>query len=247
MPYDGLGPGDLAARIKAPGCLSLVKVTSTLDVIHELAAEGAPEGTVVLADEQVAGRGRHGRRWHSPPGTGIWMGFLARPRRARAHGVVSIRVGLAIADALDDLGVRVWVKWPNDVVAEDGRKLAGVLCESRWEGDRPRWVAVGVGINVHEPLPHEIAASAVAVCGLRPNTTRVDVLERLVPRLLALTDAATLAPDERAAFAGRDWLFGRTLREPLAGRARGIDPDGGLLVETGDGMRGVRGGDVVTA
>src|SRR5207249_77753 len=74
MTYDGLAPTDLAARLRVPGCLSLVSVTSTMDIIHELAGEGAPAGTVVLADEQVAGRGRQGRHWHSPRGLGIWLG-----------------------------------------------------------------------------------------------------------------------------------------------------------------------------
>src|SRR5712692_9312198 len=103
MIYDGLQPADLAARLRAPGCLSLASVTCTMDILHELAAEGAPAGTVVLADEQISGRGRQGRRWHSPAGNGVWLSYLSRPSHATESGVLALRVGLAVADALAEV------------------------------------------------------------------------------------------------------------------------------------------------
>ncbi|MBI4501339.1 MAG: biotin--[acetyl-CoA-carboxylase] ligase [Gemmatimonadetes bacterium] len=243
MNYDGLEPADLAARLHAPGCLSLVSVTSTMDIIHELAAEGAPAGTVVLADEQVAGRGRQGRRWHSPRGRGIWLGYLVRPERVTETGVLSLRVGLAIADALEDIGVPVQLKWPNDVLLED-RKLAGVLCEARWIADRLAWISVGVGINVQGPLPGAIASEAIALAEVAPAATRVEVLEALVPRLHLLSDEATMTDAEREAFQQVDWLAGRRVKRPVNGLARGIDAQGALLVDTGRGVQRVVGGGV---
>lgn len=246
MSYDGLEPGELAARLKVPRCLSLARVTSTLDVIHELAAEDAPAGTVVIGDEQVAGRGRQGRMWHSPPAAGIWLGYLMRPERVIEGGILALRVGLAAVHTLGELGVAARLKWPNDVVVND-RKLAGVLCEGRWVGSRLAWIAVGLGMNVHGPVPAEVADHAVALDEVLPEVTRVDVLERLVPRLHVLPDVPTLTEAECLAFREHDWLTGRRLREPVAGWATGVARDGALLVETEQGVRRIVGGSIVTA
>lgn len=243
MIYDGVPPAELAARLHAPGCLALASVTSTLDIVHALADEGAPPGTVVVADEQVAGRGRQGRRWHSPPGTGIWLGYLARPARTTETGLLALRVGLAVVDALSDLGVSAGLKWPNDVILRD-RKLAGILCEARWAADRLVWVAVGVGINVRGPLPPAISDGAIALQEALPGVSRVTVLEALVPRLHRLPDVATLDEAEQAAYRRHDWLAGRRLIEPVAGTARGVDDQGGLLVETAAGLSRVVGGTI---
>ena len=244
MIYDGVAPADLAARLRAPSCLALATVTSTMDIVHELAAEAAPAGTVVLADEQVKGRGRLGRRWPSPRGAGVWLGYLLRPSQSLEGGVLSLRVGLAVIQALRDLGVAARLKWPNDVVADD-RKLAGILCEARWLKERTSWVAVGIGMNVHGPLPAEIADGAVSLDELHPGATRMGLLEVLVPRLHALSHAAVLTDVERAEYNRHDWLLGQKLLEPLAGMARGIAADGALLVETPSGIERVMGGGVV--
>jgi BirA family biotin operon repressor/biotin-[acetyl-CoA-carboxylase] ligase len=244
MLYDGLTPASLAARLRAPGCLSLVSVTSTMDIIHELAGEGAPAGTVVVADEQVSGRGRQGRRWHSPAGKGVWLGFLLRPARAADPGVLSLRVGLAVAEALERCGTPVALKWPNDVLLRE-RKVAGILCEARWSADRLAWVAVGVGINVHGPLPDELARTAIALDEVVPGAGRVPVLEALVPRLQRLSDQPSLSQDERDAWARCDWLSGRRLTEPVPGIARGVDEGGALLVERDGTVGRVVAGTVV--
>ena len=243
MNYDGLAPADLAARLKAPGCLSLASVTSTMDIIHELAGEGAPAGTVVLADEQVAGRGRQGRRWHSPRGGGVWLGYLARPVNATEGSVLSLRVGLAVIEAIAEHGAEARIKWPNDVLLED-RKLAGILCEARWVADRLAWVAVGIGINVSGDFPGDIADRAIALTEVVPGATRLSVLEALVPRLHRMPDVPGLTDEERTAYERSDWLAGRAIREPVRGTARGVDSDGALLVETGRGVSRVVGGRV---
>lgn len=238
MNYDGLTPADLAARLGSPDCLVLARVTSTMDIVHSLAAEGAPAGTVVLAEEQVAGRGRQGRHWHSPAGKGIWLGYLLRPRAQAAGGVLALRVGLAVASALRDLGAAPSLKWPNDILL-GSRKAAGILCEARG------WVAVGVGMNVHGPLPPEVREHAVALDQVVPRASRVAVLERLVPRLHQVGEAPVLSADERAAYQAQDWLAGRQLLEPVRGRAVGVDLDGALLVETPLGRERVVAGSVV--
>lgn len=243
--YDALTTAELARRLAAPGCLVLPVVSSTMDVVHDLAAEGAPAGTVVLADEQRSGRGRQGRRWYSPAGIGVWLGYLVRPQAALENGVMAVRVGLAVAEVLEELGVAAQLKWPNDVVVRE-RKLGGILCEAR-RGRSGQWIAVGVGINVHRPLPDELAHKAIALDEMRDDVTRVDVLERLVPKLRRLPDAPTLSAQECTRFRERDWLRGRPVREPVAGVVDGLDADGALLVRTAAGVARVVGGSVVAA
>ncbi len=245
MSYDGLEPSELAARLNAPSCLSLARVTSTLDIIHELAAEGAPDGSLVLADEQVAGRGRFGRRWSSPPQTGIWLGYLLRPDAELEPGVLSLRVGLAVVATLQDLGIATRLKWPNDVMLE-GRKVAGVLSEARWTGSRLQWIALGIGINVGGRLPPEVAAQAATLHQVQPGITRVEVLERLIPRLQQVSHSPKMDGTEREQYSRHDWLRGRRLRNPIRGTAAGIDEDGALLVSTDHGVERVVGGSVVT-
>jgi len=247
LTLDGVAAADLAGRWGVPQCGLFRQLGSTLDAIHELAAQGAPAGTVVVAEEQTAGRGRDGRTWHSPAG-GVWLGMLLRPARAEL-GVMSVRVGLAVADAVDAMLGRVEtrLKWPNDVLLAE-HKLAGVLCEGRWHGETLQWLAVGVGMNVCNAIPAAVARRAVALEEWLPAVRRLDVLDRLVPALAALASGeAALSERECAAFAARDWLQGRQLRSPAAGRARGLRADGALLVDLGAATIAVREGHVELA
>src|SRR5688500_1156570 len=101
-----------------------------MDVAHRLAGEGSPSGTVVLADQQTAGRGRAGKSWASAPGAGIWLTLVERPGDTSGIEVLSIRVGLRIAEALDRFAAEpIRLKWPNDLYAESG-KLGGILVEA---------------------------------------------------------------------------------------------------------------------
>ncbi len=246
MKYDGLDPAALAARLGAPSCLALERVTSTLDIIHELALEGAACGALVLADEQVSGRGRQSRRWYSPKGCGVWLSSLKRPSRPVEGGVLALRTGLAVVRALADLGVVAQIKWPNDVMVHD-RKLAGILCEARWRGQEIAWVALGIGINVHGPLPAEIAGRAISLDEVLPGVARLTVLDALMPWLRDLSDRPTLDESECLEFGQCDWLADRAVRKPVEGTARGVDRTGALVVETPDGMEHVVGGNVVPA
>jgi len=244
LAVDDIPAAALARRWGIPQCGVFRTLGSSLDAIHELGAQGAPAGTVVLAEEQTAGRGRDGRTWRSPVG-GIWLGMLLRPPFPEA-GLLSLRTGLVLADVIDELlgNPRVQLKWPNDVLL-DNRKLAGILSEARWQGDAPQWLGLGIGINVANEIPADLTAQAVALHEVLSGVRRIDVLDRLVPALRPLTTHhAPLTDFECAAFARRDWLRGRQIRTPLAGRAAGIRPDGALLVDTGAGTTMVQGGHV---
>ncbi|OLB51393.1 MAG: biotin--[acetyl-CoA-carboxylase] ligase [Gemmatimonadetes bacterium 13_2_20CM_2_65_7] len=241
---DGIPAAVLARRWGVQHCGVFRSLASSLDAIHDLGAQGAPAGSVVIAEEQTAGRGRDGRTWHSPVG-GVWLGMLVLPPFPDA-GVLSLRAGLVVADVVDELLGRAQasLKWPNDVLVE-GRKLAGILCEARWQGEVPQWLALGLGINVANEIPAALADRAIALHELRAGVRRIDVLDRLVPVLRPLTaHRAPLTDSECAAFARRDWLCGRQIRTPLSGRAAGIRPDGALLVETDAGSGVVRDGHV---
>jgi len=135
--------------------VSLAETTSTNDVARALAAAGAPEGTAVIADRQTSGRGRLGRAWHSPPGSGLWCSVILRPRLPLSQlGPLALVVAIAVYRA----GQRwqatgLGLKWPNDLVA-DGRKVAGILTEAVGGSDTlpPEYVVVGIGVNVRRPV-----------------------------------------------------------------------------------------------
>jgi BirA family biotin operon repressor/biotin-[acetyl-CoA-carboxylase] ligase len=244
LALDGIPASLLARRWGVPHCGVFRCLPSSLDAIHGLGAQGAAAGAVVVAEEQSAGRGRDGRTWRSPAG-GVWLGMLLRPP-VSAPGALSLRVGLVVADVVDELlgAARARLKWPNDVLLED-RKLAGILCESRWQGETRQWLGVGIGVNVANEIPDELRHSAVALSALREGIRRIDVLDLLVPALAGCaTQRAELTEQELAAFATRDWLRGRQLAEPARGRAAGLAPDGALLVDAAAGRVEVRDGSV---
>jgi len=204
------------------------EVGSTLDVAHTLAADGAAAGTVVVANAQTAGRGQRGRAWQSEHGAGVWLTLIERPSDASALDVLSLRVGLALAPALDPFAASpVRLKWPNDLYV-DGRKLGGILIEARWREGEPDWVAIGAGINLRPP------ASEARAIGLAPGSTRHDVLDAVVPGLReAAAQRGPLTRAELAAFAARDLAAGRRCLEPVVGTVLGIDASGGLRVDVG--------------
>ena len=203
-------------------------VSSTLDVAHAIAAD-APSGTLIVADEQTSGRGRHGRRWTSPAGAGLWLTLIERPTDARALDVLALRCGLFAAEALDALAHgQIGVKWPNDLYVR-AAKLAGVLIETRWRGTSPEWVAIGFGLNVAAP-------PVDGAIGLLPGTTRLGALARLVPALRrAAASSRHLSADELARWRARDVAVGRVATEPAEGVIAGIDGAGELLVTRADG------------
>ena len=210
-----------------------------MDEAHAFAADGAEAGTLVVADSQAAGRGRNGKRWTSPP-RGVWMTLIERPADSSALDVLSLRIGLAAARALDTFAAEpVRVKWPNDLYVDDA-KLAGVLVEARWRGDRLDWVAIGLGVNM-DPPPGQSGAAV-----LEAGTSRTDVIAALLPELRAAKAMlGVLTGDEMDEYAARDLARGRLCTEPMRGRVVGIAATGELLVEIADSVARVRSGSLV--
>jgi len=219
-------------------------VDSTLDLVHELAEQGAADGTAVVAEEQLRGRGSRGRTWHSPPG-GLWYSMLWRG--GRPGDALSLRVGLAVADAIERVlpGVRLAVKWPNDLMLGE-RKVGGVLCEARWQGATLGWIAVGLGINVRNPVPPELGATADRLVSAAPGATAGDLVPAITDALRQLDrNRDGLSRDELERLQARDWLRGRPIVAPVVGTGDGIEPDGRLRVRVPGGpVRLLRAGTV---
>lgn len=216
----------------------LDRVGSTQDELHARAAAGAPDGAWLAAREQSGGRGSRGRAWTSPAG-GLWLSVLRRAT-GPASGIelVSLRAGLAVraalARALPHLPP-IQLKWPNDLLVED-RKVGGILVEARWQGDRLLWVAIGLGVNVRNDPPMEVARPAAALAAWCPDANPEALAAPVAAALAGVSLAEPLlTADEVAAFEGCDWLAGRELRGPVRGIGAGIEPDGRLRVRDAAG------------
>jgi BirA family transcriptional regulator, biotin operon repressor / biotin---[acetyl-CoA-carboxylase] ligase len=233
----------------------LGEVDSTNTYVHDRAREGTPEGLVVAADHQTAGRGRLGRRWESPPGANLLASVLLRPGCAVEHvHLCTGAVALAGADACREVaGVEPSLKWPNDLLVGPA-KLAGVLAEG--DVDRGTLVAVVVGIGINVAWPGPAGAGGTCLDDLHPGPERVDrhvllehLLESLGRRRDLLDDAAgrlALADEIRARCATLGQLVRVVLAgEELHGLAGEIDDAGHLVVQTAEGPRSVSAGDVV--
>jgi BirA family biotin operon repressor/biotin-[acetyl-CoA-carboxylase] ligase len=225
------------------------------------AADGAPEGTVLAAEEQLAGRGRMGRRWVSPPRAAVMVSVLLRPvgvPRAR-RGWLPLLTGVAAATAIRQVtGVPAVLKWPNDLLVGD-RKLAGILAEQ--SGDA---IVVGTGLNVSitgDELPDTSPGALPATSLLLEHATTLDrtalltaLLEQLAHWYRAWRHASPPGdPDQSGlrqayldlcATIGRDVRVERPAGHVTAGRATGVDPDGRLIVAGPDGDEAVSAGDV---
>ena len=220
---------------------------STQDDLHALAAAGAPEGTAVVAEVQTSGRGSRGRRWASPVG-GLWLSVLCRPETEPALEVLSLRVALATCEALGTTlpGLPLRLKWPNDLMLHE-RKLGGILCEARWQGAAVGWVAVGIGLNVLNEIPVELSELAINLGDYVPAPAPGMLAPQVADAIVrASRSKGTLSRAELEAYRGRDWLFGRQILGPVAGRAAGITPRGELQVADAHGAISLhRSGTVV--
>jgi BirA family biotin operon repressor/biotin-[acetyl-CoA-carboxylase] ligase len=213
--------------------LHLRLTDSTNTRAHELAAAGAPHGTLVTAAEQSAGRGRQGRTWSAPAGQSLLCSVVVRD----PPPLVSLLAGVATAEAV---GPAAQLKWPNDVYVAR-RKVAGILVEGR---PQEGWGIIGVGVNVAvapESFPADVADRAGTLALGR------EAIEPTLARLLAALERWLAAPAEKVldAVRARDALLGQTVTW-AGGTARGagIDDHGRLLVDTPDGRQALNAGEV---
>lgn len=200
---------------------------STNSDARELAAAGAPSGALVTSEEQTAGRGRQGRPWSTPAGSALAYSFVLR-REVVPPTTLPLQVGVAVCEAVEDLGVgRALLKWPNDVWI-DGRKCAGVLVESR---PQHGWAVAGIGLNLSiapDEFPPELRGRATSIGQGADVGSAIASLNLAIARRLELPFEETLAE-----MSERDALKGRSVRwEGGSGTAAGIDREGNLLVES---------------
>lgn len=211
---------------------------------RELALEGAPEGTLVVAEKQTAGRGRRGKVWESPLGTGIWMSLVLRPQIAPTEAsVLTLLCGLATAEAIEaETGLSAGIKWPNDILI-NGKKAVGILTEMDCEMSEVHFVIPGIGINVNTasfpPEIAEIATSLYLECGKTVSRRRLvhKVLERLEEHYETFLRTGSFAAmlenyRKHCITLGKEvHVLGR---EPFFAEALDITPEGELLVRRAD-------------
>ncbi|MDQ3171622.1 MAG: biotin--[acetyl-CoA-carboxylase] ligase [Acidobacteriota bacterium] len=245
------------------GAPRLIQAFDSVDSTNEralaLAAAGAPDGSVIVAGEQTAGRGRRGRTWHSPEG-GLYLSYVVRdvaslPRPA----MLTMAAGVATAGAIRAVtGFDVRLKWPNDVMApESAAKIAGILAEASSVGSRLEFVILGIGVNVSlASVPRELQSMASSLEGeLGRGVDRAALQDALVARLDAeiarlragghadmLNEWSALSPGARDHAVS--WRAGASVRH---GVTAGVDEDGALLVRTTDGLEHLVAGEVVWA
>jgi len=237
-------------------------VTSTMDMARALAERGAPEGTVVLADAQTAGRGRAGHAWFSPPGQSLYLSVVLRPRIAPAQaGWITMSAALAVIDALEDLRGAVAaapfsaaIKWFNDVLL-NGRKVCGILVESSITGDRFDYAVLGIGLNVNtrfDDAPADVRQRATSLWReLGVVIDREFALEQLLRRIgERQTDWTDGRHSPAGAYARYVETLGRQVeieagQSVIRGRAIRIEDDGRLIVATKQGEVAARFGDLL--
>jgi BirA family biotin operon repressor/biotin-[acetyl-CoA-carboxylase] ligase len=232
------------------------RVGSTNDLARQLGVGGAPEATLVIADEQIAGRGRMGRAWWSPPGAAIAMSLLLRPTFPPAFANrLTMLAGLAAAQAIEQVtGLPVALKWPNDIVVREPaiRKLGGILTETSISGETVEFSVVGLGLNVNVDFTGrtDLPEASSLARELGYPVDRLALLKALVEQFAARY--VTIAQDKQllADWSARLITLGRQVavrrgEETLAGLAERVDESGALLIRTDDrSLRRVDAGDV---
>lgn len=244
----------LATTVVGRGLEVHAEIDSTNTRAVVLAREGAPDGTVVVAEAQTAGRGRLGRRWYAPAGSALLLSILLRPNVAPLQAQrLTMIVSLAAVEAIGEVsGLPAEVKWPNDILLR-GKKLGGMLTELSVRGDRLDYVVVGLGLNVNldlSALPEVSTPATSLLAELGQPVSRVVLLRALLRRVddyyarVRVGWSPHEAWRERLATLGQPVTVG-TPEEVIEGQAEDVDADGALLVRLPDGsLRRVLVGDV---
>ena len=222
----------------------LPTVDSTNRYARRLAAEGAPHGTLVVADEQTAGRGRRGRGWISPAGEGVFMSLILRPQSHPSEVArLSMQTALAVAQAITRVtGLDARIKWPNDIVC-GGRKVCGMLLEMNADEQTVHDVVAGVGINVHQTaFAPEIAQSASSLDLLCGESVSRAALVRAFLEAFEAADALTARGGLMDAYRARSATLGQRVQViapagSFTGTALAVTDSGSLIVEDEEGQR----------
>ena len=223
----------------------------------QLAAAGAVEGTVVVAEQQDGGKGRLDRHFFSPAGKGIWFSVILRPAFLPQEAPkCTLLAAVAVARAMEAFGLKAGIKWPNDILYEN-KKLVGILTEMSAEMDGINYIIIGTGINVNilpEDFPEDIRQTATSLAIMKgeplPRVRFFQAVLRAMDDLYASVRTGNFDP------VLQEWkkysiTLGQEVRvigvrdgEVFTGRAADIDADGALLVDTAEGRRRVLAGDV---
>ena len=232
------------------------KIGSTNTAAMAAAADGAPEGSVFLAEEQTAGRGRGANSWQSPRSTGIYCSAVVRPTLPPSEVLVlSLAAGLAVQAAIRQVASRVDadLKWPNDILI-DGKKVCGILTEMNAEATRVRYIVVGIGINVNQSsFPKELQATSLRLA-TGSEWSRVELVAALLKSLHREYRQLLEGPDARESILRRfaensSWVRGKAVRieengSGFEGTTEGLDFRGFLQVRTSKGTQTVLSGTV---
>lgn len=231
-------------------------IDSTNTKAQELAEKGYPSGTLVVADKQESGKGRRGRSWVSPSGTGIFMTLMIKPDiNPNNASMLTLVAALAVAKAITSVtGEEALIKWPNDIVV-NGKKVCGILTEMNAQFDYINHIVVGIGINVHnESFPEEISQMASSLMieagGKRFHRAQIiaetmSYFEQYYDTFLKTQDLSALVREYDELLVNRNKSV-RVLdpKEPFDGKAMGITPKGELIVDTWESRKLVSSGEV---
>ncbi|HJV16267.1 MAG TPA: biotin--[acetyl-CoA-carboxylase] ligase [Bacillales bacterium] len=223
------------------------RVESTQKIAHQLANEDVPEGTVVIAEEQISGRGRMERSWHSPKYTGIWMSLILRPNiPLQKAPQLTLLTAVSVVQAIEDLTeLHPEIKWPNDILI-NGKKITGILTELQAESDRIHSIIIGIGINVNQritdfPLDLQNTATSIMI-EKGSEISRASLIKSIFTQfekmyLLYLAEGflpIKLLWESYATSIGKQ-LKARTLTKTIEGKALGITDDGVLRIQDSEG------------
>lgn len=231
-------------------------IDSTNTKAQELAEKGYQSGTLVVADKQESGKGRRGRSWVSPSGTGIFMTLMIKPDiNPNNASMLTLVAALAVAKAITSVtGEEALIKWPNDIVV-NGKKVCGILTEMNAQFDYINHIVVGIGINVHnESFPEEISQMASSLLieagGKRFHRAQIiaetmSYFEQYYDIFLKTQDLSALVREYDELLVNRNKSV-RVLdpKEPFDGKAMGITPKGELIVDTWESRKLVSSGEV---
>ena len=231
-------------------------IDSTNTKAQELAEKGYPSGTLVVADKQESGKGRRGRSWVSPSGTGIFMTLMIKPDiNPNNASMLTLVAALAVAKAITSVtGEEAMIKWPNDIVV-NGKKVCGILTEMNAQFDYINHIVVGIGINVHnESFPEEISqmASSLMIEAGGKRFHRAQIIAETMSYFEQYYDTFLQTQDLSALVREYDELLvnmNKAVRvldpkEPFDGKAMGITPKGELIVDTWESRKLVSSGEV---